>query len=886
MDLVRKMVSKKKRRFEWGNFDLDLSYITDRIIAMGFPSESIEGLYRNRMKDVQRFLNTLHPNHYKVYNLCSERKYEKIRFDDRVSEYPFDDHSPPNLNMIAEFCRDVESWLDQDPENVVAIHCKAGKGRTGTMIACWLLFNKQCQTGSESMRIFANKRTHNGKGVTIPSQARYKLKKGIQQQVELDCGNILLSNDVKLEFYNRNSKGYMFSYCFHTAFIEGSKIHIRRLEIDKAHKDLKHFPSNFSIELFFLDDDKDEDSSVSEESIEDKRVFNTSYATGLAKLYHHNNIIKSPDIKNNSNNNDLDSNSLSPRPRSTRDSKMSFICPKCKQAITSSDATVNRDSENYHWKCITCNRCKKTLGSNCLFEGDDTLCIECGTDSGFFKACSGCSLVIKNTDYEEFGNLIYHRSCFLCFWCHSFLADKEFIVTVSSKLLKCSSCINSNQPDQKQIQPIDNTENYQISNDPAADVTFADRKLKPSRTNEDLLSLSLSTSTKAEILNQEILKLVIEIDAASPPGLSSNLLIQDDSSSAITTPNDSLQMIEAHDLICTKCNSPIVNQRPVILDCGIWHRSCFSCYECDDSTPMDPSLYYIRNDKPICFDCDINHIVNEAQSEIVCNGCKLAIKDEEMMDALGYKWHVSCLVCETCKVPIEGQFGEHQGLIYCKDHFEVGPKCDHCNKFIDGMYLRVNGKQLHQNCFTCNSCSAVLEGGRYFEKNGESICENCRTQDILKRKTQIQLQHSLINSIRNSNDNSASITNSNSTSNSNLSNSISSLISELSSSNANPNTTKKESPGNTIEKEGLFVNKNRQLFRNSVKIRLEDLKNSGERKTFVYPSFHRHMQKQTFKTAYPTLRGRRKDFLNQLKKLENESSSPNNLNIINGFETV
>lgn len=31
--IMRKLVSKKKRRFEWGGFDLDLSYITDRIIG-------------------------------------------------------------------------------------------------------------------------------------------------------------------------------------------------------------------------------------------------------------------------------------------------------------------------------------------------------------------------------------------------------------------------------------------------------------------------------------------------------------------------------------------------------------------------------------------------------------------------------------------------------------------------------------------------------------------------------------------------------------------------------------------------------------------------------------------------------------------------------------
>ena len=34
--VIRRMVSKKKRRFEGGGFDLDLSYITDKIIGLAF----------------------------------------------------------------------------------------------------------------------------------------------------------------------------------------------------------------------------------------------------------------------------------------------------------------------------------------------------------------------------------------------------------------------------------------------------------------------------------------------------------------------------------------------------------------------------------------------------------------------------------------------------------------------------------------------------------------------------------------------------------------------------------------------------------------------------------------------------------------------------------
>lgn len=171
--MLRGVVSKKKKRFQEGGFDLDLTYITPRIIAMGFPAESISGLYRNNMVDVQKFFNTRHPNRVHLYNLCAEIHYDPQKFDGRVSCFPFFDHNPCPLNLILPFCIHVHEWLNKDPANVVAVHCKAGKGRTGFMIACYLLYAKMCGSAAEALEFYANKRTRDAKGVTIPSQIRY-----------------------------------------------------------------------------------------------------------------------------------------------------------------------------------------------------------------------------------------------------------------------------------------------------------------------------------------------------------------------------------------------------------------------------------------------------------------------------------------------------------------------------------------------------------------------------------------------------------------------------------------------------------------------------------------------------------------------------------------
>ena len=115
MNHIRAVVSKKKKRFEKDGFNLDLAYITPRIIAMGFPSQGMEGVYRNSLSQVYRFLETYHSDAYKVYNLCSERTYDAGKFHGRVEFFPFDDHNPPPFEMMRPFCVDAQACLPVPP---------------------------------------------------------------------------------------------------------------------------------------------------------------------------------------------------------------------------------------------------------------------------------------------------------------------------------------------------------------------------------------------------------------------------------------------------------------------------------------------------------------------------------------------------------------------------------------------------------------------------------------------------------------------------------------------------------------------------------------------------------------------------------------------------
>ena len=65
MSLIQTKVSGKRRRFIDNEYNLDLSFITDRVIGMSFPAHTWkEKIYRNDIDIVAKFLDTKFPDQY------------------------------------------------------------------------------------------------------------------------------------------------------------------------------------------------------------------------------------------------------------------------------------------------------------------------------------------------------------------------------------------------------------------------------------------------------------------------------------------------------------------------------------------------------------------------------------------------------------------------------------------------------------------------------------------------------------------------------------------------------------------------------------------------------------------------------------------------------
>ncbi|KAM0350323.1 hypothetical protein HYE67_003188 [Fusarium culmorum] len=185
---------------------LDLCYVTDHIIATSGPSETYPQLaYRNPLDQVVKFLDSKHGDDWAIWEFRAEGTgYPDESVYGRVRHYPWPDHHPPPFRLVPMIMASMRNWLhggeldggkvasDGRPmssskgtltqeqkdakreKRVVVVHCKAGKGRSGT-VSCSYLIAEEGWKPEDALARFTERRMRPkfGAGVSIPSQLRW-----------------------------------------------------------------------------------------------------------------------------------------------------------------------------------------------------------------------------------------------------------------------------------------------------------------------------------------------------------------------------------------------------------------------------------------------------------------------------------------------------------------------------------------------------------------------------------------------------------------------------------------------------------------------------------------------------------------------------------------
>lgn len=165
------------------------------MIATSGPSINYpKRAYRNPLDALVNFLDSKHGQDWCIWEFRAEGTgYPDSAVSHRIHHYPWPDHHPPPFALIPAIMGSMRNWLQrlddaddkeeekddddskgQKPRRVAVVHCKAGKGRSGT-VACAYMISEQGWKADEALARFTERRMRVGfgAGVSIPSQLRW-----------------------------------------------------------------------------------------------------------------------------------------------------------------------------------------------------------------------------------------------------------------------------------------------------------------------------------------------------------------------------------------------------------------------------------------------------------------------------------------------------------------------------------------------------------------------------------------------------------------------------------------------------------------------------------------------------------------------------------------
>uniref|UniRef100_A0A8D3BN24 Tensin 1 n=1 Tax=Scophthalmus maximus TaxID=52904 RepID=A0A8D3BN24_SCOMX len=150
------------------SYEVDLVYITERIISVSFPAGADEHSYTTNLKEVATMLRSKHGEHYLMLNL-SDRRNDLSQLNHK---FGWPDHHAPALDKICSMCKAIDTWLNGDPHNVVVLHNKV-------------------KHADQALDRFAMRRFYEDKALPVgqPSQRRY-----VQYFNGLLSGHIKINN--------------------------------------------------------------------------------------------------------------------------------------------------------------------------------------------------------------------------------------------------------------------------------------------------------------------------------------------------------------------------------------------------------------------------------------------------------------------------------------------------------------------------------------------------------------------------------------------------------------------------------------------------------------------------------------------------------------------
>ncbi|XP_016041536.2 tensin-2 isoform X4 [Erinaceus europaeus] len=294
-------------------WDLDLTYVTERILAAAFPARPDEQRHRAHLRELAHVLQSKHRDKYLLFNL-SEKRHDLTRLNPKVQDFGWPELHAPPLDKLCSICKAMETWLTADPQHVAVLYCKGSKGKLGVIVSAYMHYSKISAGADQALATLTMQKFCEDKVAAElqPSQHRYvsyfsgllsgsirmnssplflhyvlmpvlpafEPGKGFQpflkiyQSMQLVYTSgvyhisgpspqqlcislepaLLLKGDVMVTCYHKGGRGtdrtLVFRVQFHTCTIHGPRLSFPKDQLDEAWTD-ERFPFQASVEFVF-----------------------------------------------------------------------------------------------------------------------------------------------------------------------------------------------------------------------------------------------------------------------------------------------------------------------------------------------------------------------------------------------------------------------------------------------------------------------------------------------------------------------------------------------------------------------------------------------------------------------------------------------------------
>ncbi|XP_076270868.1 focal adhesion protein tensin isoform X7 [Rhynchophorus ferrugineus] len=153
---------------------MDLSYVTERIISMWFPSSTTSHSYRQGQRQAAHMLRNKHGDNYMVFNLSEPKR--ALRNEHKfVKEVGWTPNLAPPLERLCSVCKDIDSWLSKDQHRIAVLHSRGSKDKVGIIVAAYMHYSSICGTAEQALDRFSMKKflDDNVGPLKLPSNKRY-----------------------------------------------------------------------------------------------------------------------------------------------------------------------------------------------------------------------------------------------------------------------------------------------------------------------------------------------------------------------------------------------------------------------------------------------------------------------------------------------------------------------------------------------------------------------------------------------------------------------------------------------------------------------------------------------------------------------------------------